>query len=891
MRPLTARVVALLCIAMAGFVPVVAQAQGAVGWPDLTVDPDIPTHEEVLGYDPGDRISSPEALARYLARLAEAAPERTRLVEYARSWQGRPLHYLVIASEANLSRLASIQAGMQRLANPQGLSAGEADDLIADLPAVVWLAHGVHGNEISSPEAALVTAYHLLATDLGQSLLEETVVVIDPLQNPDGRARFVHHYDSLAGLTPQGSAIAAERVEGWPSGRTNHYLFDMNRDWFALTQPEVAGRVKTFLEFYPLVHVDLHEMGSQRTFYFPPPAIPYNPYLAPSQLEAYDMFGHHTGGRFDEFGFRYFTRETYDAHYPGYGDTWPTMQGSLGMTFEMASARGLVADRDDGGQLTYADGVQRHFVASIATIETAARERERLLRDFLAFRSDSGANTDFALPRRGDMGRVDKLARLLVAQGIEVRRLDAEARVCGSTVPAGSYVIQGDQPAGRLASTLLAADSPLQDAFWAEQAEREDKGLSIQVYDIVAWSLPSLWGLDVERCQIREDLAAPIAQVGPTAFPAPARAGVAYLVPWGTQGAVRTLAAALSAGLVLETSDEPFVQNGRQFPRGTLVFRTAANGVDLHDRIVAIAADAGAEILATDSSWVEEGVNFGSDKLRRVPAARVALAWGEPASVYSAGHLRYVVERKFGYPITPVRTSDLDSAYLDQFDVLMLPGGAGYPDGLSDTAQENLERWIDAGGVLIAVGGALELLTRDALGLIDTLPERRARESDAETPEEDDDVPSHTDGTLLDDADALAASIAPLKDNPPEVLGAILKASVDGDHWLGAASPESVNLIVEGDTVYAPLRLDKGSNVISFVEPDELVTAGHLREASRDQWALKPAVMAASRGRGIVVAFAIDPSFRGYLDGMDVILANAIFRGAAQARPVPARRR
>ena len=175
--------------------------------------------------------------------------------------------------------------------------------------------------------------------------------------------------------------------------------------------------------------------------------------------------------------------------------------------------------------------------------------------------------------------------------------------------------------------------------------------------------------------------------------------------------------------------------------------------------------------------------------------------------------------------------------------------------------------------------------------MLDTLPERRTREEGDEAPAEDDDAPSHGEGTRLDDADALAASVAPLEDNPPEILGAILTASVDGEHWLGAAVPERVNLIVQGDTVYSPLRLDKGVNVISFAGADELVAAGHLREASRDQWARKPAVMAAAKGRGVVVAFAVDPSFRGYLDGMDVVLANALFRGAAQARSVPTSRR
>lgn len=872
---------------LAGFMPGAWATE--VGWPDARYDADIPTHEQVLGYPPGARISSPEALNDYLTALAAAAPERTHLVEYARSWEGRPLSYLVIGSAANIARLDEIKAGMRALADPRSRAEDELSALIASTPALVWLAHGVHGNEISSPEAALVTAYHLLAADAGKALLDDAVVIIDPVENPDGRARFVQHYRSLYGIEPQGSSIAAERVEGWPSGRTNHYLFDMNRDWFALTQPEVAGRVEAFLEFYPLVYVDLHEMGSNQTFYFPPPAVPYNPYLADAQFAAYTDFGRHTGGRFDEFGFRYFTRETYDAYYPGYGDTWPTLQGALGMTFEMASARGLLANREDGSQLSYADGVQRHFVASVATIETAARTREKLLREFVAFRSDSETAEGFLLPRKGDIGRVDKLARLLERQGIEVRQLPESRRVCGRNQPTGSYLISGDQPAGRLASTLLADNSPINDAFWAEQKRRLDKGLEAKIYDIVAWSLPLLWGVDVEVCRIRESDAPLAAEVSSAGYPQPDVADVAYLVPWGSQAAAGFLAGALRRGLQVESSDKAFRQNDREYQPGVLILRVSANAPDLHDQVMALATATGAEVVASDSSWVDDGVNFGSSEVRRLPRVNVAVVWGAPAAVSSAGSLRYVLEQKIGYPVVPVRPNNLASLQLDEFDVLLLPDGRNYPKQFPKSSAENIERWVRQGGTLIGVGDALSMLARNELGLLDTLPERRAKADEGDDEDGDsgeaEDV-SHNAGSILADDASLSAATAPLEEDPLEILGAILNADVDTEHWLAAGLPETVRFIVGGDRVFSPIRFDKGRNVVNFAAPDGLAAAGHLWADSRDQWALKPALMTADVDRGIVIGFAADPSFRGYLDGLDVLVANAVFRGAAHARPV-----
>jgi hypothetical protein len=858
-------------------------------WWDIRLAPDIPHSQTVLGYDFGEQISSPEAIVRYLEALHAAAPTRTRLVEYARSWQGRPLHYFVIGTADAVGRLDQIKADMRRLADPRNLDAAEQRRLLEMLPAIVWLAHGAHGNEVTPSDAALATAYHLLAgadDPTVSELLDRTLVVIDPLQNPDGRARFLHHYQSLAGLEPQPSPLAAERSERWPSGRTNHYLFDMNRDWFTQTQPEVQGRIRTFLEFYPTLHADLHEMSTDSTFYFPPPAVPHNPHLADAQMTGYALIGQEIAARFDVLGYRYFTRETYDAFYPGYGDTWPSLQGSIGMTFEMASPRGLAGRDRRGGIVTYHDGVARHFAASFATIEAAARHRRALLEGFLEQRRGPGGQLGFVLPRTGDVGRVERLAALLAAQGIEVRRLESGSRLCGTAVPAGSFVIDTTQPAGRLAMTLLAPESPADPAFWSEQERRSARRESQEVYDVVAWSLPQLFDVSLLSCS-GEFAGYPLATEFSEPSALPSRAGVAYLVPWGSRAAAQFLAAALREGIRLDAAMRPFRQGDRTYGTGTLILRNAVNGPDLHARITRLAQASGAQVEATDSSWMDAGIDFGSRHIRALQAPRVAIGWGRPADVLSAGALRFAIERKLGFPVAPVWMEDLATDELNAFDVLVLPDGNHYQQTFDGRIAAAVSAWVRQGGTLVAVGGATAYFGEDGAGLLATGLEARVADRVGPDAAGREAGTAGRAGLLLGAADDYAAAIAPDAEPPPRIHGILLNAAVDAGHWLAAGMPARTRFMLQGDRIFAPLRLDQGVNVMTWEAGDALVAGGYLPPAAGAQLERKPALLLQSQGRGWVIGFVADPGFRGMMDGLDVLLANALFFAPAQADRVP----
>ncbi|HXG33595.1 MAG TPA: M14 family zinc carboxypeptidase [Bryobacteraceae bacterium] len=878
-------------------------------WPGAVYDPALPTFEKVLGYAPGERISPHANLLKYLEALAASAPDRIRIFDYARSWQGRRLVYAVVGSAQNLRRLEEIRAGIQRLADPRKTPEPEARKLISSLPALVWLAYGVHGNEISSPEAALLAAYHLLAArndKMVSEILAQTLVFIDPCQNPDGRDRFVHHFEQAEGLEPDASPLAAEHNENWPGGRTNHYHFDLNRDWFALTQPETRGRVKALREWLPLVFVDLHEMGSETTYYFAPEAVPYNPHLTRQQREVLDWFGRNNARWFDRFGFLYFTREVYDAFYPGYGASWPSYYGAIAMTYEQASTRGLRIRRTDETVLHFRDAIRHHFVSSISTAETAARNREKLLEEFYRYRRsaiEEGAREsprEYILPRRGDVAAVDKLAMLLGEQGVEVRRATAPFRNAGVEYPAGSYVISLAQPSKRLIRTLLDPQVPMDEAFVQEQERRRRKRLPDEVYDVTAWSLPAMF--NIEAVAAAENSSG---SFEPFTAPPPGRvlaekAGVAYLVPWGTLAAGRVLTAALRQGLRVRSADKAFTQGGRKYPAGTLIFLVADNPPDLRARLEKIAAASGAEIHATDTGWVDEGVNFGSSRVVHVPRPSIALAWDTPTSAYSAGWARFVLERQYHYPVTPIRTRQLASADLRNFDVLILPGqGPGsYASVLGPEAPRRLKDWVSAGGTLIGIAGAVSYLADPRVGLLAISQEDRPRPAQETKPEparpsaeresRTGEAPERrVPGKLLATEEDYERAIQPDSELPDPALGVLVRARTDPDHWLAAGAPATVNALLDGRMIFTPIKLDKGVNVALFEGPQRLLVSGYLWEETRKQLAYKPLVIAQPEGRGVIIAFTADPNYRAYLDGMNVLFLNAVFRGPAHARPIP----
>ena len=478
---------ATLAPLLAGLLVAVLAAPGAV----LAQEP--PSPAEVLGWELGERFSDVAAVYRYVDALAEASP-RVSVEEYGRSVEGRPLLQVLVASPEHRTRLEEILEANRALTDPD-TPEERAREIAASNPAVLYLSYGVHGNESSSSEAAMWTLWDLArgAPEVA-GVLDSAVVVVDPALNPDGRDRYVGFYRGARGPEPNPDPATREHDEPWPGGRTNHYHFDLNRDWAWMSQPETRARLATWDRWNPQVHVDFHEMSPNSTYFFFPPATPVNPLYPEHTARWMERIGEGNARAFSERGWLFFTEETYDLFYPGYGDSWPSLLGAIGMTYEQAGggSAGLAYARTDGDTLTLRQRATHHRVAGRATLRTAAEGKTDLLLGFAGFHRivDEGLDDILLVPGEGTAAMLlHALLGELSDQGIgfqvaeESFEADAEAHAgfdSRDRFPEGTVRVPARQPRGRLALTLLQDEVPL-DASYS--------------YDVSAWSRPYAYGV------------------------------------------------------------------------------------------------------------------------------------------------------------------------------------------------------------------------------------------------------------------------------------------------------------------------------------------------------------------------------------------------------------
>lgn len=800
--------------------------------PVATYDPAIPTLKEMVGHDFGDEITTPTDIVRYIKALAEAAPGRTRLVQYGETWEGRPLYMLAIASPERISALDSIKEDLQRLADPRTISAQEAEQLIEKLPVVSVMMHAVHGAEISPSGAAMAEAYHLLAAQNDPAvdlILKESIVLIDPCLNPDGRARIISNNLEARAKSPDPYPLAAEHDEPWPGGRVNHYLFDMNRDWFAHTQRETRARVQFIQTWAPHVMGDLHEMGSKEsTYFFPPPAPSDNPYLSDGQHRIFEAIGRSIAGRFDERGYAYFTREGYRAgRNPNGGSSWPLAHGILGMLFEMTTPISLVHRRTDGSLLTYRDGVLRHFTAAMATLETAARHRQEILKNYHAYRQQAiatgraGAVKAYVLPPGSDPGQTRRLAQMLVRNGIEVFEISETMTYRQQTLPAGSFFIPLAQPAGRVVQNLMDRQ-----ATWNPALLFDAEYIEMDRMPDVAWQ------------QVAASFESPTTVLLP-----PAK--VAYLLPWNPTTAA-TVAEALQAGIRVRAGRAPLVIAGRRYESGIAVIRTADNGDDLRSTLSEIAHRHNADITAVDTGFPDDGVSLGSDRIKPLKAPRVLLGWDAPAFKYSAGWTRYILEQRYGQPVTVVRINTLRRVNYHDFDVIILPSAsASYSELLGETAVQRLKDWTANGGTLITLGEASRWAANEA-GMIDmpvSLP--------------------------LGQAEGYADAVS----------RTLLRVELNRNHWLATGTDGEMQMLSSARCIFTPTGEGNAIAAGVYADGPSLIVGGNLSESVRNTLAENPVIAHQPQGRGRIVAFLEEPNGFGYAEATAFLFMNAVLLG------------
>ena len=643
-------------------------------------------------------------------------------------------------------------------------------------------------------------------------------------------------------------------------------------------------------------------MGGDASYFFAPSAQPFNPYMTQNQIDNIGLIGRNNGKHFDRLGFDYFTREVFDAFYPGYGDSWPTFYGASASTYEVGSARGQAFQKNNGELLTYKDTVHKHFVASISTAEGVADNHTKLLKDFYQYQVDAIASGKadkkervYLLPTQQDRAGTHKLATLMARHGVEVNQSTVPFKACGKDYSAGTYWIDTAQPRGKFVKTTFTKQVDMSEGFVNEQERRRARLLNDEIYDVTAWSLPLMFNIETNACN--KAIEADSVRIsdkhklqGEVSNP---QASVAFLVAWGDMAAVRFLTAALQQGLVVKSADKAFVlEDKRAFKAGSLIIERRVNKANYADLVLKFADESGALIVGVDSSWVIDGPSFGSSNTVTMNAPNIAMAWDEPVYSQSAGNTRFVIERQLNYPVTAIRTDMLSKADLANYQVLILPSG-DYQKSFDNAAINNLKSWIQKGGVLVTFGKATQFVASSKVALLDVKREfaytekpRKTEQTEQTEKKSSDKNKSRIKGQLFTSKKDLLDASEVQKKSPDNVAGILANVEVDQEHWLTAGVNQNVIALVLGSDIYAPITLNSGKNLAWFKGPEKVLASGYLWQENRKQLAYKPFLIHQPLGKGMLVSFTQEPTTRAYLDGLNVLLTNSIFRAAAHAKPL-----
>jgi len=822
-----------------------------------------PTPEEFLGYKLGTQYTTHDRILDYFHELARRSNLIT-LQQYGETYEHRPLVWATITSPKNRANLDAIRRDVVSLsANADTVDAARANQIAANTPAVVLLQFGVHGNETSSSEAAMLIASTLIRDPQYAPVLDNVVVLIDPLENPDGRERYVQWYKRSRGIEPDPNPDAFEHAEPWPWGRYNHYLIDMNRDWTWMSQRETQARVAMYQQWFPQVDVDFHEMGFRQSYFFPPVAKPVNVNFLPEVQKWFETFGRANADAFTQKGWPFFVSEDYDFFYPGYGDAWPALHGAVGMTYEVAGQVGVAIKRDDGSTLTLGDRIARHTTTGLATVRTAASNREGLLKYTYAAnraRVDNGKNV-YLLD--ADSPNVPEIARILRAQGIRVQQLTAPAGIRatrfdnGATeahnFPAGTVVVTTRQPFGALAQTLLERNAEIAPNFLEQQQQRTETDEPDQFYDITAWSMPL--AMNVDAYVTPAPLTAQLADYSePAAAPFQA-AAYGYIVDALEPHFYRLVGRLIANDVKFSVFDaEMDAGNGRHYARGSIIILKGNNAADV-DRLLADASQAThTTVVPVESGWTG-GLTLGSQHLQYVKDPRIALVGGPETSASSYGMLWHTLDVETPIPHSNINFDSLERIDLNHYGVIVLPSGSYH---LAKNNIEKLQVWLRNGGTIVAVGGASSLLRDKDVDI--------SKLKSWEPPKKKEDAPAAHDELY----------------NQPRVPGAAFRTTMNTDSYLTFGLPRPPAVLIEGTTAFLPVA-HKIDNVVTIAAKDPLISGVAFPE-SLDR--LKGAAYLVSEpyGRGSVITFADEPHFRLFWRATLPLFLNAVIYSPSYPR-------
>lgn len=812
--------------------------------------------QQFLGYQLGTRYTPHYRIVAYFQHVAQAAPDLVRLKQYGETNEHRPLYVAFVSTKNNMDNLENIRENNLALAHLNNKAAS------TNAPAIVWLSYNVHGNETSSSEAAMQTLFALVdpANTESKKWLTNTVVVIDPCLNPDGRDRYVNWYNTMIGKQWNPLTIAREHREEWPGGRSNHYNYDLNRDWVWQTQVESRQRVALYNQWLPQIHVDFHEQGVNAPYYFAPAAEPYHEVITQWQRDFQKTIGKNNAKYFDKNGWLFFTGIRFDLFYPSYGDTYPLYNGSIGMTYEQGGiSAGLGILTNDKDTLTLVDRVLHHYTSGISTIEISSLNSAKLIKQFSEYFDNAingkiGEYKTYVIKYKPeDEQRIKALIKLLDQNGITYGTASGSAKGYNYLtkkeesfdISKNDLVISSIQPKSVLVKVLFEPQSKLSDSV---------------TYDITAWALPYAYGLTsfATKMVIKPspgNILDDFANNQPND-------SYAYAIKWQGLESAKVLGELLQNGIRVRYSEVPLETGGEKFNRGTIIISKNGNtgfGNSLWKKIADICNKHQIKMYPVNSGMMDKGADLGSDLVHVIKPVKVAMLTGQDVNAYSAGQVWDYFDNQIGYPVTLINARDFNRIQLSDFDVLILPSG-GYEFLRNKNSASVFESWIRKGGKVIAFENAVAQLAK----------------------QEWSDMKVKADSSSGKKSDSSKDIYEPLKtfedrerdDITNSIPGAIYKVDVDNSHPLMFGYPDYYYTLKLDPEVYEYIKED-GWNV-GYLKKENYMS-GYVGYKLTPK--LKDGLLFGVQdlGRGEVIYLTDDIIFRNFWQTGKLMLANAVF--------------
>ena len=779
------------------------------------------TPEGYLGYTIGTQFTRQDKVVSYFYELQKEFSKNMLVWKYGETYEKRDLILAYFGTEENLNNIENIRKA--HLTNDE-----------TEKVAIVWLSYNVHGNESSGTEAAMQTAFLLLTKN--SEFLKNTIIIMDPCLNPDGRDRYVNYYNQYGNKIPDVHTFSTEHEEPWPSGRPNHYLFDLNRDWAWMTQVESQQRLKQYNQWLPHVHVDFHEQGINEPYYFPPAAEPYHEVITNWQRDFQKEIGKNHASYFDKNGWLYFSKEIFDLLYPSYGDTYPTFNGSIGMTYEQGGSgrAGLSVLTQVGDTLSLLDRVTHHVTTGISTVEVAAKKSDKLIKEYRDFcKKKSYKYKSFVLS--GNHNKMESLLELLDKNGIRYELASENTVVKGwnfntgkiesyKTI-AGDMLVSTDQDKGTLVNVLFEPQTKLSDSL---------------TYDITAWSLPYGFGLQAFASETKINGKAYVKPVF-VEFKA-LEVPYAYVCRWNSMKSAQVLARLQAENVKVYFSEKAFAMEGKSYEPGTLIILKGENKtIDLDAIVSKVARELKAELTAVKSGFVDSGNDFGAYSVKPIPKQTIGVLLGDNYSSLSVGEIWHFFEQQFNHPIHLIYEDKMNEA-LEKLNVLFVPEG-------SSNLSENkaLITWIENGGKLIVMGSAASnFADNETFGL------KRINKEDSVS-------------------EKISFGNMERHQISSSITGAIYACSIDNS-----------NPLAFGYTDYHTMRLTTDvfqltDGTVFQLKKDALPVNGFV--GSKVKKAQSEALTAGVHpmGAGSVVYLVDNPLFRGFWENGKLMVVNAIF--------------